>query len=104
MLKLMQFAIVVAVIGSNGQYGWTPNGYVAGLIAVGAAFLATLFVMGIREGFLLLKQFSDQRRASRRTVGQRPVHELIGQVGLDRTGHNGPSRQRLGHTKQARIQ
>lgn len=68
LLKIMQFCIVVAVIGSNGQYQWTPNGYVAGLLAVLAAFLATLLVMGASDLFLLLKQLSDKRRSRRGTV------------------------------------
>lgn len=45
----MQFCIFVAVIGSNGQYHWTPNGYVAGLLALLAAFLATLLVIGASD-------------------------------------------------------
>lgn len=56
LLKLMQFSIAVAVIGSNGQFHWTPNGYVAGLLAVLAAFLATLLVIGCRDLFLVLKK------------------------------------------------
>lgn len=39
--KIFQFVVIVAVAGSNGQYHWTPNGYVAGLVAVFAAFAAT---------------------------------------------------------------
>lgn len=42
MWKLIQFSVMVAVLGSNGAYHWTPNGYVAGLIAIGAAFFLTL--------------------------------------------------------------
>lgn len=42
MWKLIQFSVIVAIVGSNGAYHWTPNGYVAGLIAVGAAFFVTL--------------------------------------------------------------
>jgi hypothetical protein len=43
-LKLMQFAIIVLVVGSNGQYHWTPNGYAAGLLALFAAMSATVFI------------------------------------------------------------
>lgn len=39
--KLLQFVIFVAVAGSNGQYHWTPNGFVAGIVAVFAAFAVT---------------------------------------------------------------
>jgi hypothetical protein len=65
LLKVMQFAIVVAVVGSNGQYHWTPNGYVAGLLAVLAAFLATLLVVGICDLFLILKKKLDHQRPPR---------------------------------------
>lgn len=62
LLKVMQFCIVVAVVGSNGQYHWTPNGYVAGLLGVLAAFIATLLVMGASElRRLLLHKFGNQR-------------------------------------------
>ena len=44
LLKIMQFAIVVAVVGSNAQYHWTPNGFVAGLVGVFAALLATVII------------------------------------------------------------
>lgn len=44
-LKVMQFAIVVAVIGSNIQYQWTPNGLVAGIVAFFAALLATAIIV-----------------------------------------------------------
>jgi len=56
LLKVMQFAIVVAVVGSNGQYHWTPNGYVAGLLGGLAALLMTLLVAGIGDLFLILKK------------------------------------------------
>jgi hypothetical protein len=59
LLKIMQFCIVVAVVGSNGQYHWTPNGYVAGLLGVLAAFLATLLAVGIGDLFLVLKKKLD---------------------------------------------
>ncbi len=43
-MKFMQFCIMVLVIGSNGAYHWTPNGYVAGLMGLFAAFLATVII------------------------------------------------------------
>jgi hypothetical protein len=68
-LKIMQFCIVVAVVGSNGQFHWTPNGYVAGLVAVAAAFLATLLVMGARELWnVLLHKFGNQRGSRSRAI------------------------------------
>lgn len=105
LLKIMQFCIVVAVVGSNGQFHWTPNGYVAGLAGVLAAFLATMLVMGASHLFLLLKQkLGDQRLPGGRAVGQRPVHELVGEIGLDRRGHHGPPRDCLGDPEQPRIE
>lgn len=56
LLKIMQFCIFVAVVGSNGQFHWTQNGYVAGLIGVASAFLMTLLVVGIGDLFLILKK------------------------------------------------
>jgi hypothetical protein len=44
-LKVVQFAVLVGVIGSNNKYGWTPNGYVAALVAFFAALLATTIIM-----------------------------------------------------------
>lgn len=69
LLKIMQFCIVVAVVGSNGQFHWTPNGYVAGLAGIAAAFLATLLVMGARQLWnLLFHKFGNQSGAGRRTI------------------------------------
>jgi hypothetical protein len=68
-LKIVQFCIVVAVVGSNGQFHWTPNGYVAGLAGVLAAFLATLAVMGARELWnILLHKFGNQSGSRGRTI------------------------------------
>lgn len=69
LLKIMQFCIVVAVIGSNGQYHWTPNGYVAGLLGVLAAFLTTLLIVAIGDLVLVLKKkLNHQRVTGRWTV------------------------------------
>ena len=38
---LFQSLIMFAVMGSNIQFEWTPNGYVAGSIAGGVALAAT---------------------------------------------------------------
>jgi hypothetical protein len=56
--KLFQFVVIVAVAGSNGQYHWTPNGYVAGAVAVFAAFALTALISELfRLLSWLLKQF-----------------------------------------------
>lgn len=44
MMKLLQFSIIVAVLGSNGAYHWTPNPYAAGIVAVVAAFAVTVLI------------------------------------------------------------
>lgn len=44
MLRFIQLCIIVAVLGSNGAYQWTPNPYVAGLCAVVLAFAVTVFI------------------------------------------------------------
>ena len=61
-LKILQFSIVVAVVGSNGQYHWTPNGYVAGLLGVLAAFLVTLLIVAIGDLLLILKKKLNHQR------------------------------------------
>lgn len=53
-LKFLQFCIVIAVIGSNGAYHWTPNNFLAGLLGVLAAFLVTLFLIWTRDLWSLL--------------------------------------------------
>jgi hypothetical protein len=35
---LFQASIIFAVVASNIHWHWTPNGYLAGLIGVGAAY------------------------------------------------------------------
>ena len=38
---LIQSSIIFAVVASNIRWHWTPNGYVAGLIGVGLAYVMT---------------------------------------------------------------
>ena len=64
-MKVLQFSIFVAVVGSNGQYHWTPNGYVAGLLAVLAAFLVTLLIVAIGDLVSILKKKLDHQRIAR---------------------------------------
>lgn len=64
-LKLIQFCVFVAVIGSNGQYHWTPNGYVAGLVAFFAALLATAIVM---ESLRLYRWLRSLKRLDQREI------------------------------------
>jgi hypothetical protein len=44
-LKIAQFITLVAVVGSNGAYHWTPNGFVAGLVGLFAALLVTAIII-----------------------------------------------------------
>jgi hypothetical protein len=41
--KVIQFSVVIAVLFSNIRYEWTPNPYLASILA----FLAALLVSGI---------------------------------------------------------
>lgn len=45
LLRVMQFAVAVAVVGSNIKHQWTPNPLVAGIVAFFAALLATAIVI-----------------------------------------------------------
>jgi hypothetical protein len=38
---LLQCVVMFLVLAANVHYGWTPNGYLSALIAVGAAYLVT---------------------------------------------------------------
>lgn len=68
-LKIMQFAIVILVVGSNGQYHWTPNGYVAGLVGLFAALMATVLIIGTRNLVnVLIQKFGNQRISGNRTI------------------------------------
>ena len=44
MWKLFQMTIVTLVLFSNVHYQWTPNGYLAALIGVGAAYAFTMLL------------------------------------------------------------
>jgi hypothetical protein len=46
---LIQSSIIMAVLVSNIQYHWTPNGYLASLLAGIAAYLATAACLSIGE-------------------------------------------------------
>jgi hypothetical protein len=39
---LLQSVIIFAVVASNIHWQWTPNGYLAGILAFVAALLATV--------------------------------------------------------------
>jgi ABC-type Co2+ transport system permease subunit len=63
-MKFLQFCIMVLVIGSNGTYHWTDNGYAAGVIGILAAAFATVIIVELlsllRRTYRSLKHLRDQ--------------------------------------------
>ena len=45
----MQMTIVGAVCCANVYYGWTDNGYAAGLLGVFLAYMATILIFKIQD-------------------------------------------------------
>ena len=48
MAYFFQSLVIGLVAGSNAYLHWTPNGYLAGFIGVGCAYLLTLIYVWIR--------------------------------------------------------
>lgn len=73
MWKLFQLTVFFAVYFTGIHYEWTPNGYVLGLLSVGAAFFATLLLSGAFDLCLtLFGKKGDQGGTSRwRKIAQR---------------------------------
>lgn len=46
MYFLLQSSIIFAVVASNIHWQWTPNGYLAGVIGVGLAWISTRLLSG----------------------------------------------------------
>ncbi|MGY4160482.1 hypothetical protein ACVINW_006324 [Bradyrhizobium sp. USDA 4461] len=44
MWHLFQSLVIFAVLASNVHWHWTPNGYLAGMIGVGLAWLLTQII------------------------------------------------------------
>lgn len=63
--KLLQLLIFFAVYFTGIYYQWTPNGYVMGLLSVGAAFFTTLLLSGALD--LWHRFFVKQRDQGRPT-------------------------------------
>lgn len=107
-MKFMQFCVIVAVIGSNGEYHWTPNGYAAGIVALFVSLLATVIVIdsvrSLRWLLRFLQKFNHEKTSGFRAVGQRPVHQLIGEITLDRRRHDNTPGHRLGNAEHRAIQ
>ena len=66
MWKLFQLAIFFAVYFTGIYFEWTPNGYVLGLLSVGAAFFSTMLLAGALDlGKSLFVKQGDQSGPSR---------------------------------------
>jgi len=71
--KLFQLTIMAAVMCGNIYYEWTPNGYLVGLLGLGAAFIATWLLSGFcslfgRRSAQLREQATNHHKS---TVGAR---------------------------------
>lgn len=68
MWKLFQLVVFFSVYFTGIYYEWTPNGYVLGLLSVGAALFSTLLLSWAFEtsNSLLAKQRYKSRLPSRR--------------------------------------
>ena len=66
MAYLLQSSIIFAVMASNIRWHWTPNGYVAGLIAACAAYGATVLLSYLGSLFPF-KRTGDSRHTA-------PIH------------------------------
>jgi hypothetical protein len=65
--KLFQTVVFFTVYFAGIYYEWTPNGYVLGLLSLGAAFFSTL---ALSELFLLL---SRTFKAANRLLGKQRI-------------------------------
>ncbi len=65
---LLQSFIIFAVEASNIRWHWTPNGYVASLIAIGVAFATTAIA---NELLMICKRFFTKRRARQQRISKR---------------------------------
>jgi putative exporter of polyketide antibiotics len=62
--RLFQALIAFGVVASNIRYQWTPNGYLAVIVAIGAAFIVTAALTELRAALASLRSRAS-RRASR---------------------------------------
>ncbi len=64
MWLLLQGLIIFAVVASNIHWHWTPNGLLAALIGVGAAFLFTVTCNGLARVLARARQARLARRGA----------------------------------------
>lgn len=103
-MKFIQFCIMVLVIGSNGTYHWTPNGYAAGIVGIAAAALATLIIVDSLSLLRSLQRLYHEKLLRSRTFRKRASEHLIAQQFLDHRIHQNASRGRLRQPEQNRVQ
>lgn len=91
--KLFQLAIVFAVLISNAEYHWTPNSYVAGGLAVFAAFAATVLLGDLfrllrwsKQLLTVLREESPRQGYLGRRYGS-AINEIVRKVRLHRARH-----------------
>jgi hypothetical protein len=65
MWKLLQLVVFLSVYFTGIYYEWTPNGYVLGILSIGAALAVTLLLSWAFDtsGVLLAKQSNKGRTA-----------------------------------------
>lgn len=67
--KILQVSVFMGILATNIEYQWTPNGLVAGIVALLGALLATAIVSKLRDllawrnKLLLLNQSRQERRS-----------------------------------------
>ena len=67
MWLIFQGLIIFGIVTSNAYLHWTPNGYLASLIGVGAAWLATYVILKGQElRHRLVRERSGDQRSLRR--------------------------------------
>lgn len=80
--KLLQISVFAGVIVTNIEWQWTPNGYVASLVALGAAFAVTYAISILFDGLALLRNRGALLGKQRPQGGGQPgvdvVHPRIG--------------------------
>jgi hypothetical protein len=80
--KMLQISVFAGVMATNIEWQWTPNGYVASLVALGAAFTVTYALSILFDGLALLRNRSalldKQRPQGSGQPGVDVVHPRIG--------------------------
>lgn len=86
-MKLLQAVIILAVVGSNIQWQWTPNSYVAGFLAIAAAFFITALMLTIADLYRKLAGFCRRVFLPGGIASEHRGHErLPTRAGLPRIG------------------